>query len=1524
MAEQQQNPGAVTNTFSKGMTKDYNETFVGEGLWTHARNAVNNSHDGQVGVLGNEPANLKCVQLPYDLIGAILLEDDEWVIFTTDDTNCEIGLFDESKCLYSKVVNDPCLGFKRSHLITGVARKRFGCEYVAYFADGLNPDRLINLSDIPYKITKTKDPNNSDCIIETKTSQLDCEKLRLAPLVLPPCVELKKGKNSGTLPNGSYQVAIAYTINKIRVTDYFTPSEVQSLFDHLNVSGSLEVNITSIDTNFDEFELVVIFFVNSIQTVKTLGFYSTGQTRIFIDTIDPRLTEVPFALIPLRSQVYERSDAMYNVSNYLMRVGMYSRYDFNYQPQANKIKTKWVAVQYPADYYVKGGNNAGYMRDEQYAFFIRWIYNTGDKSASYHIPGRIAQPGEDVIFSTQNTARVSSLSQSTLADGGLVVAEGEMGYWESTERYIDNKPEVWGELCGKPIRHHKFPDQTTHEYVSHYTPGGENIVLLGVKFEGITHPLDSTGNPIASIVGYEIMRGSREGQKTVIAKGLFNNMRQYDIPDRPNVKGLYQNYPYNDLREDFYLTSNRKLIDKGSFNDRLDNPLTAYKKDIFSFHSPDTTFAKPFLSVSEVKIYQESIGTSTGYFENPYKHPKAKVIGQGAEIVTRVLAVLDLFGKLDFLTGDTAPKLTAQGDKNINFSVDITPTKPDPNQHSVVGFVAGAIGSLFGAGDAAQTIADGIMYGVNVAKYAVKVAIVSYVTTEVTNAQMLNLVYGLIPRRQYAAQYNSHGLYNDYVQRTADNSVRTIKKSYYLDQNLQTLGTEYVINNLFRNTGVVVQLDTELANPTTLDDSRNTFSEYKRRLGRQISLNTSVESKIASLYGALKTPLASQYGQLDQIVQMPTFTCVNFTEADKKTKYTSPVIFGGDTYVNRFTEKNPFYYFNDWMYDLEDEFENDYRSSVNVPYPRYWLDSTKVEYKLMKSSSDLHHLNDGTKSSDGFFYQKPGYFYLFCNGVRDFFVESEINLAQRDWGENVSQRHYDPYAFTDLSSMFRSDVIKSSNYYKYDFSLSVTKLQSNFQPWSFLLPRDYSPMQYERCFTYQPNRVTYSLQQEQENKKDNWRVFLTNNYRDFASKVTAIKNIGKTGAMFMMQRESPMQFVGVDTLQTDAGTKLYIGDGGLLNPQTPIQSIVNSDRSYQYGSCQNRYSVIGTPQGVFWVSQDQGKIFSYGGQLDEISRNGMKWWFAKYLPSQLLKTYPDYPLFDNPVKGIGVQMIYDNTHEVIYIIKKDYKPVYKDMLYDDEGFYKSVNGIKTYYDFDSAAFQDASWTISYDPKSKMFISFHDWNPTFTLPGKAHFLTVDYDSIWKHNVRCDLFCNFYGKSYPFEIEFISTTGQSVSTMRSIEYVMETYRYHNDCSDKFHVLDENFDQAMIFNSEQVSGLLELYLKSKINPVELLSYPQVGTSTIKINFSKEENKYRFNEFWDITKNRGEFTAVDIPMFTTKPNGYEYEINSQYVDYQKQSLQRKKFRHNANRVWLRRMNSGNLKMLFKISNQKIMPSYR
>jgi len=216
MADKTQNPGAVTNTFTKGMVKDLNDTFVGEGLWTHARNAVNNSHDGQMGVIGNEPANLHCITLPYTLIGCIHLNDDQWVVFTTNNIDSEIGIFDESACSYTKVVNDKCLNFKTSNLITGASRRKFDCNRLVYWVDGLNPDRYIDINEPPFKFRETIVDGCATKIL-LQPLQLDCEKIRIASLVAQPCLNIKKGAGAGTLANGSYQALIAYTINGVRV-----------------------------------------------------------------------------------------------------------------------------------------------------------------------------------------------------------------------------------------------------------------------------------------------------------------------------------------------------------------------------------------------------------------------------------------------------------------------------------------------------------------------------------------------------------------------------------------------------------------------------------------------------------------------------------------------------------------------------------------------------------------------------------------------------------------------------------------------------------------------------------------------------------------------------------------------------------------------------------------------------------------------------------------------------------------------------------------------------------------------------------------------------------------------------------------------------------------------------------------------------------------------------------------------------------------------------------------------------------
>jgi hypothetical protein len=121
--------------------------------------------------------------------------------------------------------------------------------------------------------------------------------------------------------------------------------------------------------------------------------------------------------------------------------------------------------------------------------------------------------------------------------------------------------------------------------------------------------------------------------------------------------------------------------------------------------------------------------------------------------------------------------------------------------------------------------------------------------------------------------------------------------------------------------------------------------------------------------------------------------------------------------------------------------------------------------------------------------------------------------------------------------------------------------------------------------------------------------------------------------------------------------------------------------------------------------------------------------------------------------------------------------------------------------------------------------------------------------------------------------------------------------------------------------------------------LDYPIINLNSIDILYSKEENKYRFNQFWDITADRGEFpvgsdyppTGPVIPgttilsgpynqrnIWVTEPNGYIKTLNALNLNYLKPELQRKKMRHYLNFVNLRKEISGDINMILKMFNSK------
>src|ERR1035437_4001875 len=113
-ADQTPNSSSVgTRRFDKDLVEDINDFHLPENSWVHARNAINNSISGDLGKLGNEPSNLFCSKAPYKVIGVVHIVADTFAIFSTDNINSEIGIFQESLCAYTPAVNDPCLSFSQ-------------------------------------------------------------------------------------------------------------------------------------------------------------------------------------------------------------------------------------------------------------------------------------------------------------------------------------------------------------------------------------------------------------------------------------------------------------------------------------------------------------------------------------------------------------------------------------------------------------------------------------------------------------------------------------------------------------------------------------------------------------------------------------------------------------------------------------------------------------------------------------------------------------------------------------------------------------------------------------------------------------------------------------------------------------------------------------------------------------------------------------------------------------------------------------------------------------------------------------------------------------------------------------------------------------------------------------------------------------------------------------------------------------------------------------------------------------------
>lgn len=588
----------ITQSVS-GMDMDNSLNQVKKGKVTYALNAVVENFSGDSINYQNELGNTKCAEFPegYLLVGSRYIpERDMHLVMLANESNglSQIGKIVE--CEYSTIAISSCLGFSTKHPIHKIVYRIQDGEIEIYWTDNI-ARRYINIDDVP-KVLR----DGSKFCNPVYEDVLDCNKIKVQPMFEIPVVSVDSVTEGGQIETGVYQFAVQYCdalgngfssfYSVTNPTPIADPTQITVNFDN-KINKSINVSVTNLDPTglFSYFNLAVIATVNGISTVRLVGTYdvdSEGKTVAFTGQFTKNLS---IEDIFKKNPYYGKAKDITVVQDILVWDQLYEAERINYQKIANKIKLEWQAYRIPkGDNGYANSENAsnlvGYTRDEVYPFEIIFITRDGRESDRMHIPGRtisqyekqlpditsdnpdyIGTNGEPLPYwRNYNTASVIGLlhPSTPTEDYKGPWMFGDFGYWESEEEYPCNV-ELWGELAGQKIRHHRFPDVSVcpifengaFETIDGMDMEERAIFTLGVKIdpkqiEFLIETSDLTREEKDNIAGYKIIRGDRSTNKSVIAKGLIRNVGKYE---RGGQEYFFPNYPYNDLSKDPFLNS---------------------------------------------------------------------------------------------------------------------------------------------------------------------------------------------------------------------------------------------------------------------------------------------------------------------------------------------------------------------------------------------------------------------------------------------------------------------------------------------------------------------------------------------------------------------------------------------------------------------------------------------------------------------------------------------------------------------------------------------------------------------------------------------------------------------------------------------------------------------------------------------------------------------------------------------------------------------------------------------------------
>lgn len=326
-----------------------------------------------------------------------------------------------------------------------------------------------------------------------------------------------------------------------------------------------------------------------------------------------------------------------------------------------------------------------------------------------------------------------------------------------------------------------------------------------------------------------------------------------------------------------------------------------------------------------------------------------------------------------------------------------------------------------------------------------------------------------------------------------------------------------------------------------------------------------------------------------------------------------------------------------------------------------------------------------------------------------------------------------------------------------------------------------------------PNQITWTKTKQSGADVDLWTNLTLANTLDLDGDKGGIsKLIRQNDAIIAFQDKGIAQILYNDNVQvaSTSGVPIEIANSQKVSGKRYMADTVG---------CSNKWSIVSTPQGNYFIDSNNKDIYLLGQQLSNISApQGFSSWCKQTIPSN--------GEIWNPINTNNFVAYYDHTTQDVYFIYKDICLAYSE----------KTNSFSSFYDYNAPYFcgvQDIGLWIGKDNSKE---------------GNQYYL-------YQH--RAGEYCNFFGVSKPFSLTLVGNAeSQLDKTFTNLEF-----------------------RAMV-NGEGETGAKEKYSAYlPFDKLEVWNEYQHGLSTLKDALSMKH--HLFKEEASTLKRKFRMWRCDIP---------------------------------------------------------------